>query len=613
MASPTTPAPPTSRAPRSPFTAPGEQGRGLWRALAEVSGGALLMLLSFLAVADLGSNRYPEPLLLLFGVCVLALLAVRRRLPSTAPLGVSVLLGLLPAAGLPAAVIAYTSARQLANARRRNTVLLASTALAVLTSTACAPGLGLGGHGFGLMLGAVLAATSLLVPGLVGTSGGQQARLLQALRERAAAAEVARRLTDSESRMHERSRIAAEMHDLVGHRLSLISLHTGGLEMALQKESPELRDEAALVRRATGDAMRELREVLGVLGPLGRDTGTGALTDTTGTQADVEALAEESRGGGIPVDLAWEGPDLDGRPAQVRRAVHRVVRESLTNVHRYAAGAHVTVEVTHSDERVDVLVRNGRPPAEPEATTGLGSGRGLVGLRERVTLLGGGLEAEPTPAGGFTVTARIPAQPDPAAILASAEGPASDPLSEPDADPASGGGLGPGPGSDRLPGGVQRRIGGALTGLLGLAGVGVMTMLGLLLVTEAAPQPDPRESVEPRIGMTRTQVTEDADKWDDTTTRAAATGREPARPKSATSCIYPMAGSDDFVPLSKGDGTQPTGSPDGQGNGEYAEPYFDEGPGTLQITRYCFRADKLTAIDRFTVPVASQTPPWESP
>ncbi|MGW7521098.1 histidine kinase [Streptomyces sp. NPDC054796] len=615
-ASPVSSTPPASR---SPFTAPGEQGRGLWRAFAEVTGGGLLVVPSHLVLQDL-NDTYAEPLLLFLGTAVLALLAVRRRFPATSLLGVAALLGLLPAAGLPAAVIAYTTAKHTAEARRRNTVLIASTVLAMLACAVFAPLTELGGHAFGLTVGTVLAATALLVPGLVGASGGQQERLLLALRERAAAAETARRLADSESRIHERSRIAAEMHDLVGHRLSLISLHTGGLEMALRNESPELRDEAALVRRATGDAMRELREVLGVLGPLGRDdTGTGALTDTTGTRSDVEALAEESRSGGIPVDLVWEGPDLDERPAQVRRAVHRVVRESLTNVHRYATGAHVTVTVTHTREQVTVLVRNGLPPQAPEAVTGLGSGRGLVGLRERVTLLGGTLETGPTAAGGFAVTARVPAHPDPSTVLANAD--ASSPGTP--GTPAS-----PEPlhaqGSDRTAGpaaGVRRRVVSALTGVLGLSGVGVMIMGGLLLVTSAVEQPGAPEPVEPRVGMSRQRVLESG-AWDDATVRAAATGREPARPESATSCMYPVVPSDGFVPQAEDDGTGHTGSsgPQGQegsGSGSGSDsgsgPYSDAGPGHLKITRYCFHGERLTAIDRFTVPVVSPVPPWKTP
>ncbi|WP_030243076.1 histidine kinase [Streptomyces sp. NRRL S-350] len=574
--------PPTSR---NPFTAPGEQTRGLWRALAEVAAGAWLVLLS----QELLRGGGPSGVLqLLLGAVALVLLAVRRRFPTTSLLGIAAVVGLLPAAGLPAAVTAYTTARHLVVRRRRSVVLLAPTVVATSACAAFAPVVGLGGHSFGVALGAVLAATTLMVPGLLGASGGQEERLLRALRERAAAAEAARRLADSESRIHERSRIAAEMHDLVGHRLSLVSLHTGGLEMALQKESPELRDEAALVRRAAAEAMRELREVLGVLGPLGRDTGTDALTDTTGTRADVEALAAESRGGGIPVELSWDGPDLTDRAAQVRRAVHRVVRESLTNVHRYAAGARVSVAVTHTDDRVDVLVRNGRPPAAPEAATGLGSGRGLVGLRERVALLGGTLEAGPTPAGGFAVTARIPAQPDPGASRAAGGVPALESPSESR--------------SDGSPAGVQRRVVTALSGLLGLLGVGVMMTGALALVGQAFPDPVPRTHERPRIGMSRAMV-EEAVYGDSAAVRAAATGREPPHPDSVTNCLYSTFPFEDET--APAEGPDPAASTTaGAGAGE--------DPGHLRITRFCFRDDTLATIDRFTVPVVSRTPPWES-
>lgn len=572
---------------RSPFAAPGESGRRLWRALGEVTGAAVLMFMTQLGIQETTSSSSEVQLLL--GTVVFALLAVRRRWPTVSLLGVSAVMGQLPAAGLPAAVIAYTAAKQLAVPRRRTAVLLASTVLTVLICAVSGPAIGLSSHTLGLALGGVLAATTLIVPGLVGTAGGQQDRLLEALRERAVAAEAARRLVDSESRIHERSRIAAEMHDLVGHRLSLISLHTGGLEMALAKDSPELRDEAALVRRATGDAMRELREVLGVLGPLGRDTGTGALTDTTGTRSDVEALSEESRSGGILVDLTWDGPDLNDRAAQVRRAVHRVVRESLTNVHRYATGAHVTVAVRHTDDRVEVLVRNGHPPVPPEASTGLGSGRGLVGLRERVALLGGTLEADRTQAGGFAVTARIPAQPDPAAILANTDAAPADSPAE--------------PGPERPSAGIQRRVVNGLSGLVGLAGVGVLMLFGLLLVDQEGKESDHRDSEEPRIGMSREKV-EDSFIFDSPEVRAAATGREPARAESLTACIYPQVMEEDFVPLEEEPAPSPTQAPSVR---------TDEGAGHLKITRYCFRGDKLAAIDDFTVPVVSQTPPWESP
>ncbi|QDY79549.1 sensor histidine kinase [Streptomyces qinzhouensis] len=583
---------------RSPFTAPGERSRGTWRALAETVGGGLLILLVLLP-DDRLAGSLPGEALLFLGAVVVTLLAVRRHYPTASLLGAAVVLGLLPPAGLPAAVIAYTTAQQLVSHRHRAVVLSVSAALTTLVCGVFAPHIGQGGHGFGFALGGVLAATTLTVPALVGTANGQQSRLLRALHERAVAAEEVRRLTDSESRIHERSRIAAEMHDLVGHRLSLVSLHAGGLEMALRKEPPELRDEAELVRRAAGEAMRELREVLGVLGPLGRDTGPGTLTETTGTRSDIEALAEESRRGGIALRLSWDGPDLDDRPARVRRAVHRVVRESLTNVHRYAAEAHVTVAVTHTEDRVEILVRNGLPPLTAGASTGLGTGRGLIGLRERLSLLGGTLEAGPAPGGGFAVKAGIPARPDPETVIT---GPGTPPTGPP-----------PAPGTGPEAGGVHRGAVSALTGFLGLAGVGVLMLLGLVLVSSARTDSDRLASPEPpRIGMTRDEV-ESIVYGDYELARAAATGREPARPKSVTSCIYPAEPDDVFVP-SAANAVPPAEDPAADPAAVAAAAgRAAEGPGHFTLTRYCFRDDKLAAIDRFTVPVMSQTSPEESP
>ncbi|MGX1755351.1 sensor histidine kinase [Streptomyces lydicus] len=543
---------------RSPLAGPGESGRQLLRAAGEaVLAGALVL---FVHTVESASDARLGGGGVALGLVGIALVLVRRRFPVVSVLGLAALMGVMPAVALLTAVAAYTAARQLETPRQRARLLLGAAAVTVATCAASAPVLEMGSESFGLMLSAVLATTAVVIPGLVGTVAGQQDRLLRALRERTAAAEEARRLADSESRMRERSRIAAEMHDLVGHRLSLVSLHAGGLEMALSREAPGLQDEAAVVGRAARDAMQELRGVLGVLGLSGRDTGTDALTEATGTRVDIEALVEESRGGGIPVEFSWEGPDLDARPARVRRAVHRVVRESLTNVHRYAAGAHVTIAVRHADERVEVRVRNGVPPVPPTATTGLGTGRGLIGLRERVALLGGGLEAHRTPGGGFAVAADIPTDPGPGAETAD-----TDPY---DAGPAAVDG--PGSGLSAR----QRRLAGAVTGLLGLAGVGVLMLFGVTLVAFAHHGREHPTPEQPRVGMTKERV-ERAVTPDDDGARAAAAGREPPRPASATDCLYPF----------------PRGIPQG---------------GRLEIVRYCFRSDILIAIDRFTVPMVTE-------
>ncbi|MEU2392866.1 histidine kinase [Streptomyces sp. NPDC007369] len=559
--------------------------------MAETAGVVAAGLGVWVSVASLELLSHPYvPLPALAAGAVL--FPLRRRFPAAVLLALAALTGPAFCVGPVTAATAYSVARRTAAARRRARLLAAAAALVVAAATAAAPWLGPGRVPYGLALGLILAPTAVIVPGLVGTAYGQQRRLVRALRERGDAAERARRLADSEARIHERSRIAAEMHDLVGHRLSLISLHAGGLELALERADPELREEAVLVRRTTRDAMRELRQALGVLGPLGRDTGPEALTDATGTRADIEALVAESRNGGITVRLDWIGPDLDARPARVRRAVHRLVRESLTNVHRYASAAPVTVTVVHGDETVRVTVRNGAPPGPPVPAAHEGTGRGLTGLGERVELLGGTFDAGPLPTGGFRVDAAVPA--------------------EPGDDPAPGRpGAGP-RGSDEQPGtegtdttrttdatrttdvtgvkdaedarGDDGRAAQLLTLTLGLVALSVLMALGTAFVYGSAPRKDvagPRPL--PRVGMTYADVAA-LGVLDNAAVRAAATGREPPRPAGAAGCIYPFNA-----------GTESR-------------------PGTLRVARYCFdAAQRLIAIDRITVPSVRDAAPWETP
>ncbi|GGU84644.1 hypothetical protein GCM10010211_58280 [Streptomyces albospinus] len=507
-----------------------------------------------------------------------ALFPLRRRFPGPVLLTLAVLIGPAPCLGPITAATAYAVARRTVPARRLSGLLGAAGALVVASATVAAPWLGLGPMLYGLALGLVLTPTAVIVPGLVGTAYGQQGRLLRALRERGDAAERARRLADSEARMHERSRIAAEMHDLVGHRLSLVSLHTGGLELALARAAPELREEAVLVRQATRDAMRELRQALGVLGPLGRDTGPDVLTDATGSRADIETLVAQSRDGGIAVRLDWTGPDLDARPARVRRAVQRVVREALTNVHRYASAAHVAVTVVHGDEDVRVTVRNGAPPRPPVAAEGRGTGRGLTGLRERVELLGGTFHAAPLPSGGFQVDALVPADPGDAVVMErSGPLPAVSGTAEGDAPSGTAGSRdGEGP----LPAG--RRTIEALTLAFGLVALCVLMVLEVGFVYAAHPHKNGPPPL-PRVGMTYQEVA-GTGVLDNAAVRAAATGHEPPRPLGSAGCIYPFNGA------------------------------TESRPGGLTVARYCFDASqRLIAIDRFTVPSVRDAVPWETP
>ncbi|MFE7114140.1 sensor histidine kinase [Streptomyces sp. NPDC057654] len=552
---------------------PGSAGR----AAAETAGAALAALCLFAVAERLWQLPHA-----VFQLCMVAVAAVfflwRRRLPEAVLLILAVLTGAAPVTGPVTACAAYAVALDTVRPRHRVRLLGGASLLVMAAGTATGPSLGRGTAVYGLELGVVLAVTAVVVPGLIGTVYGQQARLLRALRERGDAAERARRSADSEARTHERSRIAAEMHDLVGHRLSLISLHAGGLELALDRAAPELREEAVLVRRTTRDAMRELRQALGVLGPLGRDTGRDTLTDATGTRADIEALVAESRDGGITVRLEWSGPDLDACPARVRRAVHRVVRESLTNVHRYATAAHVTVRVERveeDDRAVRVTVRNGALPeagkpsddgisSEAGRSFAIGTGRGLTGLRERVELLGGAFEAGPLPSEGFQVVATVPVEPDDD-VTWKRSGDGTRALTPPPADDAAA--------LSREP-----RTAGALTFALGAAALWVLMTLAIALVY-GQPRHLPRPPAE-HLGMTYQEL---KGVFDSPAVRAAATGHEPPRPAGTAGCVY-----------------LPTGS--------------DAGPGAFDVTRYCFDASqRLISIDRFTVPSVRDTAPWESP
>ncbi|AUG81608.1 sensor histidine kinase [Kitasatospora sp. MMS16-BH015] len=493
----------------------------------------------------------------------LGLVAARHWYPKTALAGMSLLLGLTPALAMLCALIAFGTARRGERPRARDLAVLGCALLPVAVSVAYREGWQGGRWQYAVQVGLLVSLVGVVVPGLVGTVAGQQDRLVRALRERTAVAEQARQSVESESRTAERSRIAAEMHDLVGHRLSLIALHAGGLELALTSAAPDLAEEAGQVRRAGRDAMEELRQVLGVLGPLRRDTGTDVLTDATGTRPDIEALVQESRAAGVGVRLAWEGGDLSGVQPSVRRAVNRVVREALTNVHRYAALTEVAVAVRVGEASVLVEVCNGPPPTPPAATTGLGTGRGLAGLGERISLLDGRFAAGPTADGGYRVLAKIPTAPGPGGPVASG-GQAGEDLAVRLA-PADAG----------LPAGVEAarsRLAVGVSALLGLAGLGATLLAGLTVLqhSEIYAGPPPQRVVH--LGMSTNALVAVVGP-DSPAVRSAAEGREPARPTESTHCVYPY-----------------TSTTDAQDR--------------LMITRYCFDGDSLTDIADFTTPLA---------
>lgn len=251
------------------------------------------------------------------------------------------------------------------------------------------------------LLGTLFSVVFLLIfPAVSGALIGRRKPLTQVLMERNDYLEHARALTASTARSATRAHIASEMHDMLSHRLRQLTTHADALEQSAAEHAPELREQVELIRKTSAVAMEELREILGVLGT------SSEHDEDAGTRADVQRLVAASSAAGLSVHLDWSGADLADADARLRRAVHRVVREALTNVHKHAPSARTRVAVTVAD-RVRVEVVNG-PSAAPR---GAGTRRGLIGLEERVELIGGSFLAGVPAGGGFRVLADLPSHP----------------------------------------------------------------------------------------------------------------------------------------------------------------------------------------------------------
>ncbi len=232
-------------------------------------------------------------------------------------------------------------------------------------------------------------------------------QLLTTLRDRAQRAEADQFVRAERARLAERTRIAREMHDVLAHRISLVALHAGALEVALDLPPAQVRDSAALLRLTAHQALDELRDVIGVLR---EEPGQQSLsTLPQPTLADIPRLVEETRRSGAKVDLEMQVDAATDAPGAPGRDAYRIVQEALTNIGKHARGTHAQVRVAGAPNRgLHVSVRN--PPAvgARDTPTVPGSGTGLLGLQERVTLANGILVHGPDASGDFVVEADLP-------------------------------------------------------------------------------------------------------------------------------------------------------------------------------------------------------------
>lgn len=406
--------------------------------------------LAFASVVECGAEGYrfagdagiPSAAGVVFGVLAGSALLVRRKWPIAVVL-VSVAITPAQMGYLMAIVGLYTLAAS--ELPRRIIGSLAGMSLVgqlIVMFVRIRQGTTRGGWELGdwfVPFAAITIAIGLTAPPLLlGLYVGARRRLMESLRERADSLErelqlLAERAEERAewARGEERTRIAREMHDVVAHRVSLMVVHAAALQAVARKDPEKAVKNAALVGDMGRQALTELREMLGVLrsgegvksvrspdsvplaavGVAAAAAASRAADESEGPcLSELEELIGQSAAAGMVVDLTVEG-DAKDYGADIEQTAYRVVQEALTNVHKHAAGAKTHVRLAHRVSEIAMQVENEPPPEVSVASSARlpSGGNGLIGMKERVVALGGVFVSGPTDAGGFRVSAVIPA------------------------------------------------------------------------------------------------------------------------------------------------------------------------------------------------------------
>jgi signal transduction histidine kinase len=254
----------------------------------------------------------------------------------------------------------------------------------------------------------LIFAAAWLLGHFVGVRRAYTARLEERtaeLEERTAELDQAREELARRAVAEERLRLARELHDVVAHSMSVIAVQSGVGAHVASTQPEEAAKALAAIEATSRAALEELRRLLGVLRQEGEHQGD--LAPVPGL-ADLDSLLAEVAKAGLAVRLRVEGTPSP-LPAGVDLSAYRIVQEALTNVVRHAGPARAQVLVGYRDREVTVEVTDdGRGVAAPAGDGRARVGHGLIGMRERVQVFGGDLEAGPRPDGGFRVAARLP-------------------------------------------------------------------------------------------------------------------------------------------------------------------------------------------------------------
>jgi signal transduction histidine kinase len=388
--------------------APGRPGRRVHRSVrdwtVDLTAFVVSVLMGLVLVGTALSSASPPPDGLLvadvvFGSLGCAALWFRRRWPVGVALGLCLVAGFSDMGAIACLIALFTVAvhRRWPTVAAVNAVGLASFGVyVVLRPDPDLP------TWVAALMGVVLTA-AVVAWGMFVRARRQ---LVLSLRDRAVRAETEQQLRVEQARHTERTRIAREMHDVLAHRLSLLSMHAGALEFRPDAPPAEVAAAAGVVRASARQALEDLREVIGVLRESPDEDGA---TRPQPGLADVPALLEEVRDAGLRVRATLGVADPGAAPPVTGRTAYRVVQEGLTNVRKHAPGTLATVAVTGGPGTgLTVDVRNPAPTGGAHADALPGAGTGLVGLLERVTLAGGRLAHGWTADGEFRLTATLP-------------------------------------------------------------------------------------------------------------------------------------------------------------------------------------------------------------
>ena len=357
----------------------------------------LAVALATVAVAQAAVSPIASvPVAVLIALLTTLPVAVRRSHPVVAAL-VTTAAGLIPSNGyvyvgyVVSFIVFYSVAAYVPQRRHVVAVVAAGVALAGLGSV-------IHGAVFGDYFGALSAVVGPAVVGGFVRYQREQSRQLQELTrelERERELNVARAVAD------ERARIARELHDVVAHTISVVAIQADAAEAALDADPARARGPLQTIRRSATEALTEMRRLLAVLRA---DEPAGELAPSPGL-AQLPALIDRARAAGVQVTLQVAG-SARPVPASLDLSAYRIVQEALTNVGKHAAGVPASILLDWGQEALAIEIRNPGTILEPAVANG--TGHGLIGMRERVRMLGGEFSAGPATGGGFVVSAILP-------------------------------------------------------------------------------------------------------------------------------------------------------------------------------------------------------------